>query len=110
MINQASKEIICTAYGKGKEHDFRLFKRSKIRLKKSTQCWGDKGYQGIKKIHTKSVTPEKRKRGEQLSREEKKRNKDLAKRRVAIENIYRSLKIFKILSERYRKCSNNRIE
>jgi len=34
VIDQETKEIICTAHDKGKEHDFRWFKTSKVRLKK----------------------------------------------------------------------------
>ena len=47
IINQRDGEILSTAYGKGREHDFKLDKRSKIRIKKETKCLADKGYQGI---------------------------------------------------------------
>lgn len=32
IIKQENKQILCTAYGKGKEHDFKLYKRSKVRI------------------------------------------------------------------------------
>jgi DDE superfamily endonuclease len=63
---------------------------------------GDKGYQGIHKLHAKSRIPKKKPRRGELSREEKKSNQELAKVRVVGEHINRKLKIFKILSERYR--------
>jgi hypothetical protein len=38
---------LCTAHSKGKEHDFKLFKRSQTHLAPTIKCLGDKGYQGI---------------------------------------------------------------
>jgi hypothetical protein len=49
-VNQGTGEIICTAHGQGKMHDFRLFKQSRIPLKQTIKCLVDKGYQGIKKF------------------------------------------------------------
>lgn len=102
VIEQKTKLIICTAYGKGKEHDFKLYKRSKIHLSESIKFLGDKGYQGIKKIHTNSQIPHKKPRGQKLEKEKKRQNRELATLRIVVENVYRSLKIFRILSERYR--------
>lgn len=62
----------------------------------------DRGYQGIKKHHDNSQTPVKKKRGQKLSQEAKQFNRDLAKQRIVIEHVNRSLKIFRILSSRYR--------
>lgn len=93
---------MCTAHGKGKEHDFKLFKKSKTHLLESISCLGDKGYQGIQKIHQKSKIPHKKPRTSKLSKEQKQQNRQLASTRIIIEHIYRHLKIFRILSERYR--------
>lgn len=54
VVEQQTKLIICTAYCKGKEHDFKLYKGSKINLATEIKLLGDKGYQGIKKIHNNS--------------------------------------------------------
>ena len=62
----------------------------------------DKGYQGIKKIHANSQVPQKKPRKGELSEVEKKRNRELARKRVIGEHINRKLKIFKIISDRYR--------
>lgn len=102
MVDQGTKQIICTAHGTGKEHDFRLFKASSVRFHKDIECLGDKGYQGIQKLHSNSLTPKKKPRGADLSAEEKKQNRDLARFRIVGEHVNRTLKIFKILSERYR--------
>ena len=44
IVNQVTKEIICTAFGKGKRHDFNLFKNSKIVVKEEIELLADKGY------------------------------------------------------------------
>lgn len=54
VIDLATGRIICTAYGKGKRHDFRLFQTSGVRFHHQTESLADKGYQGIHKFHTKS--------------------------------------------------------
>ena len=102
IVNQQTKQIVCTAHGKGKEHDFKLFKRSKTNLLEPISCLEDKGYQGIHKIHQESKIPHKKPRKSKLSQEQKQQNRQLASLRIIIEHIYRNLKIFRILSERYR--------
>lgn len=102
MVNQGTEEIICTAHGKGREHDFRIFKNSKVRVRKDIKLLGDKGYQGIQKLHPNSQTPKKKPRGTDLRIRDKKSNQQLAKTRVVGENVHCKLKVFRILSERYK--------
>ena len=102
LANTKSTEIICTAFSNGKTHDFNLFKKSKMGMNKELELLGDKGYQGIKKIHNNSRTPIKKTKNKELSQAEKVLNRQLAKERIIIENIHRSLNIFRILSSRYR--------
>jgi hypothetical protein len=101
-VNQITGEIICTAHGQGKMHDFRLFRQSKIPISPTIECLVDKGYQGIQKLHCKSQVPKKKPRNGELSDLDKKRNRELARKRVVGEHINRRLKIFKILADRYR--------
>ncbi|WP_202807229.1 IS5 family transposase [Synechocystis sp. PCC 7509] len=102
IIDQKNGQILCTAYGKGREQDFKLYKRSKIRIRKKVRCLADKGYQGIKKHHHFSQTPKKKPKKSKLSVAEIKENRKLAKKRIIIENIFAHLKRFKILQGRYR--------
>ena len=62
----------------------------------------DSGYQGLDKLHAKSRTPRRKPRKGQLTDEQKQSNQELARRRVVVEHVIRSLKIFRILAERYR--------
>ena len=66
------------------------------------KCLGDKGYQGITKIHKLNQTPHKKPPKSKLSPLQKKENHKLASERIVIEHVYRHLKIFRILSQRYR--------
>lgn len=102
IVNQSTKKILCTAHGKGRKHDFHLFKTSLIRLNPEIECLADKGYQGIQKLHRNSCIPKKKPKGTRLPGFDRQLNRELAKRRVVIEQVNRCLKIFKILSERYR--------
>ena len=60
VVNQVTKEIICLAHSKGREHDFMIFKESKVRFNQELECLADKGYQGIQKMHAMSRIPQKK--------------------------------------------------
>jgi hypothetical protein len=62
----------------------------------------DTGYQGIKKIHTNSILPIKRKRKQKLSKEEKLFNRQISSDRALNENVIGFVKRFKIVSDKYR--------
>lgn len=62
----------------------------------------DKGYQGIKDIHFKSLIPFKKPRKGKLTTEQKIFNRNLSKFRIKIEHVNRRIKRFKILQQRYR--------
>lgn len=63
---------------------------------------GDSGYQGLQKEHENSQTPTKKPRGGELSDQERLANRELSRQRILVENVIRHLKIFRIISERYR--------
>ena len=102
VIETRSLKIVCTAHGTGTEHDFQLFKRSKVKPLDRIEVLADKGYQGIKKIHKYSYTPIKKKKKKLLTSREKEYNRELAKHRIYIEHVIRALKIFRILAQSYR--------
>lgn len=97
-----TREIICTVLGTGRRHDFFLFKKSKISFLSSIQLLADKGYQGIHRYHQASLIPQKKTRKKPLTLEQKAQNRQQSQLRVVVENVIRCLKIFRILSSRYR--------
>lgn len=62
----------------------------------------DKGYQGIRRYHANSWIPHKKPKNSSLTKDQKRQNKQQAQLRVRVENVIRHLKIFRILSSRYR--------
>ena len=102
VTNSLGRGIICTAFGKGRTHDFRVFKESKTRINPDILAMADTGFTGIAKFHANSLVPLKNSKKRPLSAEDKLFNRTVARLRVYNENAISSVKIFKILSERYR--------
>lgn len=97
-----SKRIVCTAHDKGKTHDFRVLKKSKLPLRKGVTAQLDSGYQGVKQLHANSQLPKKATKRHPLTKKDKAANKKLARERVMVEHVIGRLKVFRILAERYR--------
>lgn len=102
IIWEESEEIIATYFGKGKTHDKKLYEKSGVKLLKSIELKADSGYQGLQKERDKVLIPQKKSKLHRLTKEEKRFNRELAGKRVKVENVIRRLKIFRILGERYR--------
>jgi hypothetical protein len=79
-----------------------MFKESRPRMKTTTDLLGDTGYQGILKLHGASTTPRKKKRGTELSKEDKKFNHALSSVRITVEHVIGRIKWFRIIADRYR--------
>jgi hypothetical protein len=102
IICEESKEVIATYFEKGKTHDKKLYRKSGVKLLKSIELKADSGYQGLQKERAKVLIPKKKSKLHKLTKEEKRANRELARKRVKVENVIRKLKIFRILAERYR--------
>jgi hypothetical protein len=102
VIDVQTNEIIAIFQGKGSEHDFSIFKRSRMKLCKLLVLLADSGFQGIEKLHKSSWIPYKKSKKNPLSAEQKYENKVLSSIRVCCEHIIRRIKRFKIFSCRYR--------
>ena len=102
MIITTKGKIICVTAGKGRMHDFRLFKESRTRLHPEVKLKADCAYQGIGKMHQKSEVPHKRSKKRPLTPEQKAYNRSVCSERVLVEHVLRKLKIFRLLAERYR--------
>jgi transposase len=96
------QQIIATDFCNGRKHDFQLFKESRSALATTTQVLADSGYQGMAKVHANSQTPTKKTKRHPLTDAQKAMNRTLSHQRILIENILCRLKVFRILSERYR--------
>ena len=101
-MEKSTRRVLCLAHEKGRRHDFRLFKNSKVRLHPETKAVVDSGYQGLQKQHAKTNMPKKRSKKNPLSSSEKATNRAIASERVPCENVIAMLKRFKIIADRYR--------
>jgi len=79
-----------------------MYKESQILLKTTTTFLGDTGYQGIQKRRTHATIPRKKKRGTELSRDDKRFNHELSSKRIEVEHVIGWLKRFRIIADRYR--------
>lgn len=102
IIDEQSEEITATFFGKGRTHDYKLFKLSRVRFGKDMKLRADLGYWGLQSEFSQVILPLKNSKLHKLTRSEKQLNRDSASKRVKVENVIRRLKIFRILSERYR--------
>ena len=102
MVNQRTLEIIATAFANGRQHDFRLFKENYTGIAQDILCLADTGYLGIHNLHANSQIPAKKSKLHPLTPAQKTANHELASQRIFCEHIIGRLKVFRILSERYR--------
>lgn len=79
-----------------------MFKETNLSIAENICVLGDSGYQGLQKEHENSQTPTKKPKGGELSAAQRRANRELSQQRIMIENVIRHLKIFRIVSERYR--------
>ena len=107
VVDKHTKEIICIHQARGKTHDFKLFKKSKLPLNKKMNIKVDSGYLGMEKIHGNTELPRKNSKFHPLTKKEKKMNLKLSKVRVAVEHVIGKIKVFRIMSEKYRNRRNH---
>jgi transposase len=93
---------VTTTFSQGSKHDFQLFKDDKLKIAQHIRILADAGYQGLAELHENCQTPCKKSKYHPLTKKEKRQNRSLARKRIVIEHIFRKLKVFRILSERYR--------
>ncbi len=81
----------------GRVHDKKVYDRSRLRIPKGVPKSGDSGYQG-----SDLQVPKKKPRSGQLSDEERRANRRLAKERIVAEHGIGKVKIWRIAADRYR--------
>jgi hypothetical protein len=62
----------------------------------------DTGYQGMQKLHVNTEIPRKKKKGLELTKEDKRFNHSVSSQRIYVEHVIGKLKRFKIIADRYR--------
>lgn len=106
-MDKTSGRILATCFSTGKTTDFRLLQASKLALADTVTCFADAGYQGVTRLFAKARTPHKKPWGggtltDEQKDEQKQENQEQKRERVCVEHTIRRLKVFRILSSRYR--------
>ena len=97
------KDIIDVVAGKpGPKSDVKLFRESRKGFEPNQKFNGDKAYQGEEL----TKNPHKKPKKQELTPEQKERNKELASERIFVEHIIRLVKIFRVAQERFRLKSS----
>ena len=102
LLERGSRRILAVRAGKGRRHDFHLFKQSQVRVHPRVEMFADTGYQGLQKLHANTRKPAKATKKHPLTAEQKRANRQINSRRVVVEHAIRRLKVFRLLGERYR--------
>jgi hypothetical protein len=102
IICLATLQILSVVCGKGRIHDFTLFKQCGLHLAEALEKYADSGYQGLDKLVANAFTPIKKPKDRELTKEERAYNRALSKLRIRIEHVNRRCKIFRVTKEVYR--------
>lgn len=97
-----NQRIICTTLSMSNMHDFKLFKQSRLPIKKEINIKVDTGYLGVSSLHANTDIPKKKTKLHPLTKEDKVANKLKASARIIVEHVNAKIKTFKILGEKYR--------
>ena len=102
VVLDSNLRIVCTAVTMRNTHDFKLFKKSRLPIKKETTVCVDTGYLGLAKFHKNTEIPKKKTKLNPLSKEDKLENKNKSSKRIPVEHINAKIKAFKIVAQKYR--------
>ena len=102
IMNESDRKILSVHFDRGSVNDFKLLKKTEAELPKTLKLLADSGYQGIKGLFEKSLTPKKKSKNNPLSTTNKELNKLISSIRISIEHLNCQLKIFRIIGEKYR--------
>ena len=105
VINKAGEIIDVNRSVPGRNHDKNIWDNSAIArlLPAEISITGDSGYQGIQHDFPHATLPHKKTRGgPELSKKQKRQNRKISRTRVLVDQLIGCMKVFKILSDRYR--------
>lgn len=102
IFNPKLNQIVSIQVEIGTMHDLKIARKYTKEFANFTCVLGDLAYKGLKEIKSKLLIPIKKPRKMSLPKEAKQINKEISRRRIPIEHINSRLKVFRILSERYR--------
>lgn len=102
--DKEKKILVLTATKTGKTHDKKIQEEEDFisGIPEKIEVLADSGFQGLQKQYENIHLPKKKPRGGELTKEEKEKNKELAKERVVVENAIGGVKRYNAVSHIYR--------
>ena len=102
IFNPRLKQIVSIQIESGRKHDLTIARKHVKELFIYPCVIADLAYKGFHQINSKLLIPIKKSKNIALPKIAKQINKEISRRRIAIEHINCQLKHFRILIERYR--------
>jgi hypothetical protein len=100
--------VLRTAFAEWRVHDKKLYDNSRVPMNKKAKKRLDSWYQGVQKSTWNVYLPHKWSKKHKLTKEQKKNNHELSKKRIKVENKICEIKVFEIFDERYRSPKASR--
>ena len=102
--DKEKKISVLTTTKTGKTHDKKIQEEEDfiLGIPEKIEVLADSGFQGLQKQYENIRLPKKKPRGGELTKEEKEKNKELAKERVVVENAIGGVKRYNAVSHIYR--------
>lgn len=102
--DKEKKILVLTTTKTGKTHDKKIQEEEDfiLGIPEKIEVLADSGFQGLQKQYENICLPKKKPRGGELTKEEKEKNKELAKERVVVENAIGGVKRYNAVSHIYR--------
>jgi hypothetical protein len=96
--SQGSDIVDVVAGQEGPKSDISIWREHREKFAEEQQFIGDKAYLGEQQIKT----PMKKPKGGELSEQQIRENQELSRARIGVEHLIRRLKIFRVVSEKFR--------
>ncbi len=101
-MRKSGEKLFAPSKETGKHTTLQCSKKQNFRLPKTFACSQIPVIKVCSKEHENSQTPTKKPKGGELSPAQRCANRELSRARIMVENVIRHLKIFRIISSRYR--------
>ena len=98
MVNHSGIIIHKTGHKKGHRHDYGIYRKNHPVTPKQVVSVFDLGYLGVERDHPEQLSslPNKKKKDQELSAEEKERNKSHSRKRIVVEHTICRMKKHRI--------------
>ena len=106
MINAESKVVLLTPSCEGRIHDKRIAETIGYSPPSGSILYQDSGFQGFRCPDVDIIQPKKKPKGQQLTAEEKAKNRNISSIRIRVEHAISGIKRYRIVKDKLRNYKN----